>query len=101
MSPNKYSLKIAINKKWPKNQSNSEEDEYKSPTLVYCREINVVVPLVRLGLQTPLKMQGSWSDDDTKTLEVVIKSSRVVQGEPGPSVEGSPQYYHRWGHCHQ
>jgi hypothetical protein len=24
-----------------------------------------------------------------------------VQGEPGPSVEGSPQYYHRWGHCHQ
>ncbi len=35
VSPNKYSLKIAINKKWQENQNDLEEDEYKSPTLVY------------------------------------------------------------------
>jgi len=40
VSPNKYSLKIAINKKWLENQSNSEEDVYESLTLVYCKEID-------------------------------------------------------------
>jgi hypothetical protein len=56
VSLNKYFLEITINKKWPKNQSDLEEDEYKSPTLVYCREIDAMVPLVRAGLQTPLRM---------------------------------------------
>jgi hypothetical protein len=37
VSPNKYFLKMAINKKWPKNESGLEEDEYESPTLVYYR----------------------------------------------------------------
>ncbi len=46
-------------------------------------------------------MQGFWSYDNAKTLEVVIESSRVVDNELGPSVKGSPQYYHRWGHWHQ
>jgi len=50
VSPNKYSLKITINKTWPKNQSNPYENEYKSPTLVYCKEIDAMVPLVRVGL---------------------------------------------------
>jgi hypothetical protein len=57
VSPNKYSLEIVINKKWPKNQSNSEEDEYKSLTLVYYKETNAMVPLVKAGLQTPPIMQ--------------------------------------------
>jgi len=52
-------FEIIINKKWPKNQSNPEEDEYESPTLVYCRETDAMVPLVRAGLWTQLKMQGS------------------------------------------
>jgi hypothetical protein len=65
--PNKYSF---INKKWSKNQSDPEEDEFESPTLVYCRGTNAMVPLVRVDLQTPPRMQGSWSDDDIGTLEV-------------------------------
>jgi hypothetical protein len=50
MSPNKYSLEIAINKKWLENQSDLEEDKYESSTLVYYKETNVMVPLVRIGL---------------------------------------------------
>ncbi len=46
---NKYSLEMAINKKWPKNQRGMEEDEYKSPTLHY-RETNVMVPLMKASL---------------------------------------------------
>jgi hypothetical protein len=53
---NQYSLKIAINKKWAKNQNDPKEDEYKSPTLIYYREINAMVLLVRIGLQIPPKM---------------------------------------------
>jgi hypothetical protein len=47
VSPNKYSLEIAINKKWLENQSDLEEDEYESLTLVYYREINEMVPLMK------------------------------------------------------
>jgi hypothetical protein len=48
--PNKYSLEITINKKWPENQCDLEEDEYKSTTLVYCKETNAMVPLMRACL---------------------------------------------------
>jgi hypothetical protein len=48
--PNKYSLEITINKKWLENQSDVKEDKYKSPTLVYCKETNAMVPLVIAGL---------------------------------------------------
>jgi hypothetical protein len=58
VSPSKYSLEITINKKWLENQNDFDEDEYESPTLVYCREIDTMVPLVRVGLQTPPRMQG-------------------------------------------
>jgi hypothetical protein len=95
VSPNKYSLEIAINKKWPKNQSDLEEYEYKSPTLVYYKEIDAIVPLVKACLQTPPRMQGSQNDDDAKMSETMAKSSWGVDGEPSPSVEGFPQYYHR------
>jgi hypothetical protein len=43
-------------------------------------------------------MQGSWSDDNAETLEVVIESFKVVDDELGPSVKDSPQYYCRRGH---
>jgi hypothetical protein len=56
MSPNKYSLEITINKKWAENQCNPKEYEYASLTLVYCRETNAMVPLVRAGFQTPPRM---------------------------------------------
>jgi hypothetical protein len=46
---NKYSLDIAINNEWPKKQSDPKKDEYESPTLVYYKEIDAVVPLVRIG----------------------------------------------------
>jgi hypothetical protein len=51
VSPNKYSLKIAINKKWLQNQNDLEEDKYESPTFVYFNETNAMVPLVRVGLR--------------------------------------------------
>ncbi len=54
-----------------------------------------MVPLVKYGLQTPFRMQGSQSDDDVGTLEVVVESSKGVDGKPNPSIKGSPQYYHR------
>jgi hypothetical protein len=95
MSPNKYSLEIAINEKWPENQSDLEEDKYESPTLVYYKETNAMVSLVRIGLQTPPRMQGSWSDEDTGTLEAMVNLSKGVDGKPGPSHKGSLQYYHR------
>jgi hypothetical protein len=65
--PNKYSF---INKKWSKNQSDLEEDEFESPTFVYCKGTNAMVPLVRANLQTPPRMQGYWSDDDIGTPDV-------------------------------
>jgi hypothetical protein len=95
VSPNKYSLKIAINKKWLENQNNSEQDKYKSPKIAYCRETDAMVPLARTCFQTPLRMQRSWSNDNVETLEGTVESSRGMDGELGPSVEGSPQYYHR------
>jgi hypothetical protein len=98
VSPNKYSLKIAIIKKWPENQSDSEEDEYGSLTFVYCKETNIMVPLLRVGLQTPPRMQGSWNNDNVGTPKVVVESSKEMDDELGPIVESSPQYYHRQGH---
>ncbi len=90
VSPNKYSLKI--NKKWPENQSDLEENEYRSVTHVYCRETNAMVPLMKVNLQIPPRMQGYWSDDNAKMLKIVVESSRGMDDEPSLNVEGSPQY---------
>jgi hypothetical protein len=87
---NKYSLKITIRKKWLENQSDLKENDYKSPTFVYCRETNPMVPLLKTSFQTPPRMQGSWSDDDVEMLEVMVVSSRGVDNELGSNVEGSP-----------
>ncbi len=98
VSPNKYSLEITINKKWPENQSDSKEDKYKSPTLVYYKEIDAMVPLVKACLQTLPRMQGSWSNNDVETSKAMVESSRGMDNKLGPNVKGSPQYYHRRGH---
>ncbi len=76
---NKYSLEITINKKWLENQNNSDENEYESPTFVYCRETYTMVPLVRASFQTPPRMQRSWNDNDTRTSKVVVESSRGME----------------------
>jgi hypothetical protein len=70
----------------------------ESPTLVYCREIDAMVPLVRACLQIPLRMQGSWNDDDIKMPEAVVESSKGMDGKPSLNIESSPQYYHKQGH---
>jgi hypothetical protein len=46
---NKYSLEITINKKWPENQCDLEDNEYESLTLIYYKETDVMVPLVKVG----------------------------------------------------
>jgi hypothetical protein len=92
---NKYSLDMAINNKWPKKQSNPKKNEYESPKLVYCKEKDAVVPLVRVGFQTLIKMQGSWNDDDHGMLEAMVESSKRVDKELGPNFQNSPQYYHK------
>jgi hypothetical protein len=71
---------------------------YESPTLVYCREIDVMVPLMRTCLQIPLRMQGSWNDDNFEMPKAVVESSKGMDGKLNLSIEGSPQYYHRQGH---
>jgi hypothetical protein len=72
-----------------------EDDEYESLTLVYCKEIDTMVPFVRVSLQIPPRMQGSWNDDDVEMLKVVVESSRGVDGKPSLNIEGSLQYYHK------
>jgi hypothetical protein len=78
-----------------KNQNDLEEDEYESPTLVYYKEIDTMVPLVRAALHTPPKTQGSWNDENTKISKAMVESSRGMDSEPSSNIKGSPQYYHR------
>jgi hypothetical protein len=80
---------------WPENQSDPEEDKYKSPTLVYCRETNTMVPLLGASLETPPRMQGSWSDNNIEMSKAMVESSRGLNDKLSPSIKGSPQYYHR------
>jgi hypothetical protein len=47
-----------------------EENEYKSPTFVYCKEANMFVPLVKVRIGTLPIMEGSYSDDKNETLEL-------------------------------
>jgi hypothetical protein len=59
VSHNKYAIEIAIGKKWPKNQTNLEEDTYESPQLVYCKDTNTLVSVVRIGIEITLPMPKS------------------------------------------
>jgi hypothetical protein len=42
--------------------------------LVYCREIGIMVPLMKVGLQIPFRMQGSWRHWNAGSC------GRIVQG---------------------
>ncbi len=49
-----------------------------------------MVPLMRASLHIPPRMQGSWNNNDNETPKIVVESSRGMDGEPSPSVEGFP-----------
>jgi hypothetical protein len=40
-----------------------------------------MVPLLRIGLQTPPIMQGSWSDDNIGMPKAMVESSKGVDNE--------------------
>jgi hypothetical protein len=88
--PNKYSFEIAINKKWPKNQNDLEENKYESSTLVYYKEIDTMVPLVKASLQSPPRMQRFWSDDNVGTSKGVVEPSKGMDDKLGLNVKSSP-----------
>ncbi len=50
-----------------------------------------MVPLVKASLQTPPRMQGSWSDDDAEMSKAMVDSFGGVDIKLGPSIKGSPQ----------
>jgi hypothetical protein len=81
VSHNKYALETAIGKKWPKNQTNTEEDTYESPQLVYCKYVNTLVPVVNSSIEITPPTPKSWSDNDTNTIEDVVESSMGVHNE--------------------
>jgi hypothetical protein len=58
--------------------------------LVYCREIDTMVPLVRASLHTPPRLQGSWSNDNVGVSEAMVESFKGMEGEPSSNVKGSP-----------
>jgi hypothetical protein len=45
---------------------------------------------MRASLHIPPRMQGSWNNNDNETPKIVVESSRGMDGEPSPSVEGFP-----------
>jgi len=57
-----------------------------------------MVPLVRVGVQIPLRIQGSWNNNNAETPKVVLESSKEIDGKLGPNVKGFPQYYHIRSH---
>jgi hypothetical protein len=44
---------------------------------------------VQVGYWVP-RNEGSWNDDNTKMMKVMVKSSKGVDDEQNPNVEGSP-----------
>jgi hypothetical protein len=47
---NKYALKNTIEKKWLENQTNLKEDSYESSRLLYYKNADALVPMVRTGI---------------------------------------------------
>lgn len=48
------------------------EDSYKSLALVYYKEVDVLVSMVKVSVESPLWMGGSWSGNENENLKVVI-----------------------------
>ncbi len=57
-----------------------------------------MVPLMIIGVGIPPRLQGFWNNDDDKILKAMVESCKGVDDKQAPSIEGSPQYYHRRGH---
>jgi hypothetical protein len=68
-------------KKVAKNQIDSEEDTYESPRLIYCKDTDMLVPVVRTSIETTLPMPKPWSDSDEDTPIDVVESSMGVHNE--------------------
>jgi hypothetical protein len=45
-------FKEALENKWLKNHSDPKENAYESPTCVYYKEVNTLVPMVRIDVKT-------------------------------------------------
>jgi hypothetical protein len=81
VSQNKYVLETTIRKKWPKNQIDPKEDTYKSPRLVYYKDADALVPVVRTNIETMPPRLESWSDNDKDKPEDMVESSTGVHDE--------------------
>jgi hypothetical protein len=86
---NKYSFKIAINKKWPKNQSYLEEDQITNICLLQGDKHNSATS------ESWLKMQGYWNNDNDEMSKAMVESCKGMDNELAPNIKGSPRYYHR------
>jgi hypothetical protein len=53
------SFENASGKKWSEIEIDPKEDTYESLTLIYYKEANPLVPLVRVGIETPSRMGRS------------------------------------------
>ncbi len=77
VSQNKHAFEITIKKKWPENQTDTEEDTYESPQLVSYKDMDTLVPMVKISIETTIPMLESWSDNDEDTLKDMMESSMV------------------------
>lgn len=69
---------------------------------------HTLVSMVRVTINIPFQMGGSWSDSEDEMPKVVIKSSITTNNnelkdnnEPTLNVEGSLQYYQRQAHLYK
>jgi hypothetical protein len=97
VSHNKYALKTTIGKKWPEYQTKLEEDTYESPNLVYYKDADVLVPIVKTCVETTPPMLESWNDSDEDTPKDVAESSMGMHNEITSNLQGYPPYYKRRG----
>jgi hypothetical protein len=63
-----------IEKKWLENQIELEEDTYESPHLVYYKNADALVLVVRTCIETTPLMPKSWSDSEEDMLKDVVES---------------------------
>ncbi len=84
-----------LEKKWPKTPIDPEEDTYKSPWLIYRKDTDTLVPVVRTSIETTPPMLESWSDNDEDMPKDMVESSMGVHNEIASNLQGSPPYYKR------
>jgi hypothetical protein len=60
---NKYAFTNTIHKKWSENHIDPTKSLYKSTTLVYCNEVDVLVLMVRASVETSPWMERLYNDN--------------------------------------